>query len=800
MFLKDFLKNLRRYSTSSALNIIGLAIAFASAYIILVQVNFDLSYNKCFRDADRVFRVEMESRWGEKGTWMPAINNNLGYLFGENDDNVESFGTMRMYTSNLTILVPNQVESDKMELMNIRESWGTRTMPQTMGFTLVQGDFERLKEPNTIVMSERFAQTHNLTIDNTIKDAMGRTLTIVGLFKDFPRNSDLYGLDIFVGADDNMNNPSEWSYTYYYKLISAEQKDAFLHNIYTKLYDGQFKDDVAAQDSITIDDFKKEFPFRLTALEDTYFATNMSGAQGQTGNRTTTLTLLAIAALIIVIAFVNFINFFMAMVPRRIRRVNTEKVFGCPTWRLRGGFVFEAVGLVTIALLIAAVIIFILAPSGYINSTISTSIALEDNVMLVLLTVAAGLVLAVLTSIYPAWYITSMPPAFVVKGSFGNTKSGRRLRYTLLGFQFVISIALITCSIFVKLQHTYMMNYDMGFNKSHLLTTNIPVSINKEYSSRQTFAGLLKENPMIADVTFADGDIVNQSRMGWGRGFKGEQISFQCYPVSHDFLRFMGIDITEGRDFMPDDERTNGTFIFNESARKEFGLELGDKVYGHNGEAPVVGFCEDFKFRPLQYGVSPFAFYVFGTNGWRGYSHLYVRTVPQADIAAVKQHITDCIIKMDAKVTPDNVVIDSFDKELGAEYEKEQELTTLITIFSVLSIVISLLGVFGLVYFETQYRRREIALRRVHGAQIREILQMFVVQYAKMVGIAFVVAAPISTLIMMRWLQTFAYHTPLHWWVFLIALAIVLAVTSAIVVARSWKAARENPVNALYKE
>ena len=130
--MRDFLKNLRRYSTSSALNIIGLAIAFASAYIILVQVNFDLSYNKCFRDADRVFRVEMESRWGEKGTWMPAINNNLGYLFGENDDNVESFGTMRMYTSNLTILVPNQVESDKMELMNIRESWGTRTMPQTM--------------------------------------------------------------------------------------------------------------------------------------------------------------------------------------------------------------------------------------------------------------------------------------------------------------------------------------------------------------------------------------------------------------------------------------------------------------------------------------------------------------------------------------------------------------------------------------------------------------------------------------------------------------------------------------------
>ena len=393
-----------------------------------------------------------------------------------------------------------------------------------------------------------------------------------------------------------------------------------------------------------------------------------------------------------------------------------------------------------------------------------------------------------------------MPPAFVIKGSFGNSASGRRLRYVLLGFQFVISIALITCSIFIKVQHSYMMSYDMGFDKSHLLTTNIPTSINKEYSSRETFEGMLKENPMIADVTFGDGNIVQQSRMGWGRGFKGEQVNFQCYPVSYDFLRFMGIEITEGRDFMADDERTEGTFIFNEAARKEFDIQLGDKMHGHRGEAPIVGFCEDFKFRPLQYGVSPFAFYVFGANGWRGYKHLYVRTTPQADIAAVKKHVADCIVKMDTSAKAEDIIIDSFDKELGAQYDKEQELTKLITIFSLLSIVISLLGVFGLVYFETQYRRREIALRRVHGAQISEILRMFVVQYAKMVLVAFVVALPISILIMMRWLQTFAYHTPLHWWVFLIALAIVLAVTSLIVLARSWRAAKEDPVNALYKE
>ena len=155
---------------------------------------------------------------------------------------------------------------------------------------------------------------------------------------------------------------------------------------------------------------------------------------------------------------------------------------------------------------------------------------------------------------------------------------------------------------------------------------------------------------------------------------------------------------------------------------------------------------------------------------------------------------------MGASVKADEIVINGFDKELGAEYRSEQELTTLITIFSLLSIAISLLGVFGLVYFETQYRRREIAVRRVHGAQISQVLGMFVGQYVKMVLVAFLFAAPVSCLIMMRWLQTFAYHISLYWWVFLIALAIVLAVTSAIVVARAYRAAKEDPVGALYKE
>ena len=714
--MKEFFKNLGRYKVSSVLNILGLSIAFVSAFIILVQVNYDFSYNKSFPDADRTFRLEMKGVWGEDKTWSVFINNAYGHLIGENDDNVESFTSMNLSSWDAPLTVYDFDGSDQPQDIVVRATTGMPNAPKVIGFDLVEGDMERLKEPGSVLLSESFAAKHNLTVDNAIKLGEDFSLTVVGIFKDFPKNCDLYKLELFLGEEADLSNSTEWSYTYYYKLFSAEQQDLFIDNIYRKFYEKIREPD----DTFDIEALRAESPIRLTALEDTYFAVNAVAPGTKIGNRTTTMTLLTIAVLIIVIAFVNFINFFMAMVPRRIRRVNTEKIFGCPTWRLRMSFVLEAMGLVTLALLLAAYLVYMIAPE--LTELISTSAELADNPMIALLIVVAGLVLAIISSIYPAYYITSMPAAFVIKGSFGNGTSGRRLRYALLCLQFVISIALITCSLFVKLQHTYMMKYDMGFSKEHLLTTNLPVSINKELSTRETFEGMLKENPMIADVTFANGEIVQQSRMGWGRGFKGEQINFQCYPVAHDFLQFMGIKLTEGRDFMLDDERADGVFIFNESARKEFGLVLGDKVSGHNDEVPVVGFCEDFQFRPLQYGVSPFAFYVFGANGWRGYEHLYVRTTPHADLEVVRQHIVDCIVKMDASAKADEIVINGFDKELGTEYKSEKKLTTLVTFFSLLSIIISLLGVFGLVYFETQYRRREIAVRRVHGAKIGQIL------------------------------------------------------------------------------
>ena len=220
-------------------------------------------------------------------------------------------------------------------------------------------------------------------------------------------------------------------------------------------------------------------------------------------------------------------------------------------------------------------------------------------------------------------------------------------------------------------------------------------------------------------------------------------------------------------------------------------------MYGHAGKTDIAGFCEDFHFKPLQYGVEPFCFYVFGSAPWYYPSHVYVRIAAGTGIREAIRYVREAVMAFDPSLEADKVHVSIFDEELGKYYDAEERLARLIAAFSLLSIVISMLGVFGLVLFETQYRRKEIGIRRVNGASVRSILEMFNLQFLRIVGICTVIALPISYYIVDRWLQGFATRMPMHWWVFVAAVIIVGLITVVTVTARSWRAANENPINAI---
>lgn len=338
----------------------------------------------------------------------------------------------------------------------------------------------------------------------------------------------------------------------------------------------------------------------------------------------------------------------------------------------------------------------------------------------------------------------------------------------------------------------------MGFDKEQLLYVHAGEYIG---ANADAVEDRLKTDPQILDVTWAAGNLLASERMGWGRDFKGKSITFQCYPVAYDFLEFMKIDVTEGRTFSRSDHNSeNGVFIFNEKARSEFGLTLEDKVSGHKDETEIAGFCEDFSFTTLKEDVKPFALFVFGNDPWWHPGTTFIRVAAGADYKHVMKHIGTVLSEWSGSISPEEWNIYFFEENINSIYRKEKALSELISIFTAIAIIISLMGVFGLVMFETQYRRREIALRRVNGATVQEILAMFCSRFVKIVLVCFAVAAPVSWVIVDRYLATFAHHCPMYWWVFALALVAVMAVTIGVVVIRSWKAATADPAEALKTE
>ena len=334
-------------------------------------------------------------------------------------------------------------------------------------------------------------------------------------------------------------------------------------------------------------------------------------------------------------------------------------------------------------------------------------------------------------------------------------------------------------------------------NKESLFTAYVPVNSN----NHDLYTTELQKKTAIKEVAWGASSLVSVYRMGWGREFNGKNISFISYPVSYNFLKFMGIDIVEGRDFTQADEKCEkGIFIFNEIAKEKFGFNLESKVSGHIGETDIAGFCKNFKFKPLHYKEEPFAFYVFGKNPWWPVSHLYIRSNPGATYSEVLQAVKEVVADVSPNFNTEEINLKFFDEELGTQYRKEQKLISLITLFTILAVIISLMGIIGLLMFETKFRRKEIGLRRVHGANIREILEMFNRKFFYILLISFLIAAPVGYIVMDYYYSTFAYRSPLHWWVFLLAFVMVAIITVGVVTLCSYKAASENPAETLKNE
>ena len=520
--LRNFLTTLRRYKASSLLNIVGLTLAFTACYIILAQVRWELTYNRTLPDSERIYLVE-STDWYTPGRWQAWLSRPLSERLISSTSAVEAGGCTWGGFGPMTVLRENASKMGYDRFNNIYAGSISLPMLDVFDFKPVAGDVHELKRAQSVIISRSTAEQLGVGVGDMLwcdidQPSAENAREVVAIFEDFPQNSLMGRCHMAMDlGDKSLDDPSEWSYNYYVRLQPGADPGA--------IADGWEKFFIEMNPSAANEDGHLDTaPVRLSCIRDLYFEPDSRVPCAQ-GSLVTTYTLLGIALLVIALAFINFVNFFLALVPVRIRTVNTFKVFGAPNSSLRFSFVFEAVGLVLIALLLAWYLSFAIQGTE-LASYISAPLDLAQNLPVIGILLAVALVMALVASLYPAWYITSFPPAMVVKGSFSGTAGGRRLRTLLLGFQFTISMGLIIATGFILRQHNFMLQQDMGFDRRNLMAAQLSGKAAQSYDALRS---RLLADPRVVDVTAAEGQLVNVSRMGWGRRYKDEAIALQAY-------------------------------------------------------------------------------------------------------------------------------------------------------------------------------------------------------------------------------------------------------------------------------
>lgn len=771
--LRNFITTIKRYTTASILNIIGLSVALGAFYVIMSQVMYELSFDKWHKDADRIYKVELSS--GESGQTV------VSRAF------ITTFAASSPLIENAVMVSPPwiknyiTVERNGDKVGFVEELEGVfPSIAEIFDFKMVEGSLKALDEPLKLIVPQSKAKImfgEGSCLGKLVTTEWGASFEVGGVYEDFPDNTQINNRILYKVPENegrNKDGTDMWgqnNYFMYVKLAKGADPVEIGENYAKKINLAEKMNGSSMQ------------PY-LTRLSDLYFAKRNFAIEHliKHGDKNTTIVMFSIAILILVIAAINFINFATSIAPMRMKGVNIKKVLGSTDLRLRLSLVGEAVFLCMISYLFALIIISMLSESAFQNLTMN-KIAIAGNENMVIITALVAIVLGAISGIYPAVYTTNFSPALALKGGVFSSTKGQFLRNMLIGIQFVISMVLIISAIFLQMQNYYMKRLDTGLPKDNIVIAEL----GGQLLSGSTFENRLKENPIIEDVAYSQFNVGGSNdSQGWGRTYKDKSIQFAAHLVSWNFPKMMKLTMVDGNMFVQEDVNKSGmTYLFNQAAAKQYGIEVGDDPSG----VSVKGIVKDFNFRSLHNPITPMAL-VLSNQSRLSISYIKVNGDPYEAVSYIKK-----IAKEVDSAYP--ISLRFYDETFNNLYQKEQKSTLLITLFSILTIILSLVGVFGLVIFETQFRRKEIGLRKINGASITSILMMFNRKFMILVLICSAIAVPIAILGVNKWLEEFAYRTPIEVWVFVVALLVVTLITTITVTLQSWRAATENPVDSV---
>ena len=761
LMIRNLLYLFKRFKTAVVLNLFGLTIAFAAFLLIVMQVDYEMNYDAMHSKSGRTFRLEANHGEFEHNAihclmFSDAFVNSSAHITdysyrypfygGERYcqiDEVDDQGEAKVFKENFQLCLPNI--SDVFDFHMKEGSVGCLSIP---GSVLIPESVAKRLFDKQSAIGKRIRMSGSSgwqPVSTTI-------LTIGGVYKDFPGNTTVQNR-IYVPMDQLDLLKSSWQ--------------MYANEIYVTLDDPLNKEEVLDHFNKTFDFAKsqmgsaQEIALRLTPLKEVYYTHDTTFDFNPKGHRETNYVLLGIAFLILFIAGINFTNLTTSLIPLRLKTINTHRVLGCSIYKLQAISLIESIVICLISYILA---LFIVNDLSYtpIANWVDADIRLSQYKGLILLTALIAILTGCLAGLYPAIRSTSYAPALVLKGSFGLSPKGKKVRVALIGFQYTVSIALIIVTLFMGLQNHFMTSSEqLGFNKDQVAIVNLTPEIYAKHKPQ--YIQKLKDYPGIEDVAFSVYELSKEDDMidlEYAR-HEDKDVFFKVFYASENFLSVMDIQVEEGRDFTREDlNKAQSDYIINPAAERDFHLHPGDRF----NDRTVLGVSKDFRFNSCRIASSPF---VFALNNDIPNPKLvsYIRFNSKTNLQEAVAHVRETLKEIDPTFPFE---ISFYNTILNNLYQKEQTLGKLISLFGIMAILISIVGVFGLVLFETQYRRKEIGIRKINGATTGQILLMFNKTYIRIVSVCFIISIPIAWMGTQQWLENFAYKTPMYWWVYLI--------------------------------
>ena len=778
--MKNFIAILRRYSVAMVMNFVGLVLALTAFMVLMLQVGYQMDFDKEHPTSGRIYRVD------KVGAADDDIFKNIiprGYA----DDIIGSSPHIIAGSIDCPFIGETVFNAilDNDSPAFVFKSKANVIYPdffKVFGTEFIEGSAEALNDLSQIAIPESLAKKlygnesaigHIMTHNEGYQFGEGRTkeFSVGAVYKDFPENSQI-GNHIYLHVGSlHEGNYGGANFACWVLLDSSDNKE---------LVEQNFNDNYNYTDSEWLTDIE------LTPIEEIYFEDEGSTIW-KTGSKKQAWMLICISILVMLTGGINYATFFTSLAPMRVKAVNTRKVLGSSIGKLRGELILEAVLFCFAAFSIALAVISPVSRWLMSQGISDMPFDFTSQFSLILITGSISIVIGLVAGLYPSFYVTSLPTAFALQGNFAFSIAGRRFRTVMIALQFAITFALMIFALTVYRQNEYMTGYDTGFEKDRIAV--VQISSEQYQFKSEWLQERLCSLPEVEDVAFAlEGMGFSDSYSTFTLELGGEQV--RCFSIycSHNFLDVMGIPVIDGRNFLVSDV---GNAIMNQTLK-----DLGGKIEITEGMGSVIGQTGNVRINSLRNETAPIC-YIYVPKDFATLGYTYIRLQEGYDKTDVTEKISAILYEMDPSYLFE---VEFYDEVMEKVYESEIKQGKIISIFSLLAAALSLIGVFGQVLLDVQYKRRDLAVKKVYGAETAGLVLDGLKRYVIIGIVSYVIAVPTAYYAVSRWLESFVEHTGMSVWTYILTFVMIMTLTIVVAGFQYWHSANTDPAEALKTE